>query len=377
MKKITLFFALAIYLHFTDVNAAINPLSATDETGYVITIKSGDIQNQYIYLSRRASGEWKDLNSAKVKGDENVVFKGKLDHPEVLYLRMENSDKRISFFAENSNIVILPDFDEPENTMVSGSDVHQEFTAYKDLFRDLNTKRDQIYQTYLAARKTGKEEKMEEIVTQMEVLGNQELELNKQFVTENRGSWVSPYIIGRKMYHSLSLEELKSLVNNLDKKVVNSSYAKEMKDYIEVLENVAIGEKYADFELPTPEGDMLALSDITGENYILIDFWASWCGPCRRENPNVVAIYQDFKDKGFDILGVSFDTKKENWEKAIKDDNLTWHQVSDLEGWNSSAGDLYGVKSIPHTVLINPEGIIIAKNLKGDELRNRLEDLLP
>ena len=172
----------------------------------------------------------------------------------------------------------------------------------------------------------------------------------------------------------MRLDELKEAVNKLDKKVEKSAYIKQLKDYINVREKVAIGKKFTDFELPSPEGGKLALSDITGDNYILIDFWASWCGPCRRENPNIVALYEDFKDKGFDILGVSFDRDEKSWKQAIKDDNLTWHHVSDLEGWNSKAGEIYGVKSIPHTVLLNPEGTIIAKNLTSEELREKLEE---
>ncbi|MGC9341832.1 MAG: TlpA family protein disulfide reductase, partial [Bacteroidales bacterium] len=107
-----------------------------------------------------------------------------------------------------------------------------------------------------------------------------------------------------------------------------------------------------------------------------IDFWASCCGPCRRENPHVVAMYNDYKDKGFDIFGVSFDNSRENWLKAIDDDKLTWHHVSDLKGWGSAAGKLYGVNSIPHTVLLDPEGVIKAKNLRGDALKEKLDELL-
>jgi thiol-disulfide isomerase/thioredoxin len=110
-----------------------------------------------------------------------------------------------------------------------------------------------------------------------------------------------------------------------------------------------------------------------GGKYVLIDFWASWCGPCRAENPNLVKVYNDFKDKGFDIFGVSLDTDRKSWLKAIKDDNLTWHHVSDLKGWENSAAQVYGVRAIPANVLLDKDGYIIGKNLRGEDLRKKLE----
>jgi peroxiredoxin len=143
---------------------------------------------------------------------------------------------------------------------------------------------------------------------------------------------------------------------------------------VETLKNVAVGETVTDFTLNDPSGNPVALSSFRGK-ILLIDFWASWCGPCRRENPNVVKLYNDFNDKGFEILGVSFDEDFNRWVGAIEDDQLTWPHVSDLQGWGSAAGKLYGINSIPATVLVDREGTIIAKNLRGEELRKKLEEL--
>lgn len=129
-----------------------------------------------------------------------------------------------------------------------------------------------------------------------------------------------------------------------------------------------------DIVLPNPEGEEVALSSLRGK-YVLIDFWASWCKPCRMENPNVVRMYKKYSDDPFEIYGVSLDQKRDNWLKAIKDDHLTWVHVSDLKYWNSAAAKLYNITSIPHTVLIDPEGKIVATNLRGPSLENKLEEL--
>ncbi|MFD2742933.1 MULTISPECIES: TlpA family protein disulfide reductase [Sphingobacterium] len=170
-------------------------------------------------------------------------------------------------------------------------------------------------------------------------------------------------------------KELTVLFKKLDKKVRKSTQGQIFDRYLKALENSSVGKKAPSITQFDLEGSPYALSDLQGQ-YVLVDFWASWCPPCRAENPKLVALYEEFKGKNFEILGISFDSEFENWAKAVKDDNLTWKHISDLQGWNNYASLIYGVKAIPQNILVDPQGIIIARNLHGDALRTKLMEVL-
>ena len=136
----------------------------------------------------------------------------------------------------------------------------------------------------------------------------------------------------------------------------------------------AIGQPAPEIELPNPEGQVVKLSSFKGK-YVLVDFWAKWCGPCRKENPNVVRAYNQYKDKGFTVFGVSLDRSKDDWLRAIQEDGLTWTHVSDLKYWQSEAAKTYNINAIPFSVLLDPQGVIIGKNLRGAALENKLAEI--
>lgn len=197
-----------------------------------------------------------------------------------------------------------------------------------------------------------------------------------EFSTAHSDSYFTPYVIG-SIASLLQAKEVKELLDKLTPEVKSGKVATEMVEQVEGALAMSEGGKAPDFTMNDVDGNPVKLSDVYGKSkYLLIDFWASWCSPCRAENPNVVANYLKYHEKGFDILGVSLDKEKDAWVKAIAADQLTWSHVSDLQGWKNAAAKKYAVQSIPANLLVDSEGNIIARNLRGEALGAKLEELL-
>jgi peroxiredoxin len=202
---------------------------------------------------------------------------------------------------------------------------------------------------------------------------NKQIEIEQNFVRENPGSMISGHILNT--YSSTWGKEVTSaLYANFSQELKNSTYGRSIASFIALNKDIKLGDKYADFSQTDTQGKSVRLSDLEGK-IILLEFWGSWCGPCRKTNPELVKVYNEFKDRGFEIMGVASETDKNNWLKAIEQDKLTWTNVSDLNGDKNEAAIIYGVSYYPTNFLIDKSGVIIARYLNIKQLRNKLAEL--
>jgi peroxiredoxin len=314
---------------------ALSGLIACSENN--LSIK-GTVEGEHsgkVYLQKFDNKMFRTIASTDIKNGK-FDFSQNVEIPEIYGLSLDTAKSAYLLFLDGNPVkVTLNAANYFQNTKVTGSSLH-------DLFMDYGSRQDV---------------KIDE------------------FIKEHPASLVAAYVLYREFSYRLSPDEIRSCVALLDASLQQTPYVHVLNELAETLDRVAIGKPAPDFTLNTPDGTPVKFSDKLGKGYVLLDFWASWCGPCRRENPNVVNSFNKYKDKGFDVFGVSLDSRMEAWTKAIDSDKLAWTNVSDLKSWNSAPAKLYGVRAIPSNILIDPSGVIVAKNLRAEELDRELSKL--
>ncbi|MFT3936106.1 MAG: TlpA disulfide reductase family protein [Chitinophagaceae bacterium] len=316
-----------------------------------------------------------DANDAKDTIAKGLVkkgvfeLKGSLREPILVSLFFKDAQKRTILFLDNNKITVEGNIDNLQKLTVTGSPSQTDFQAFQDTFNPL-------FDKYTKASQRMKTEGMtDSLQMQAAKTFTAIQEQVEMFLQHHTASPVSPFLLLVTAQLSDDITVLEKRFNTLEQPAQTNYYGKYLRQMIDDAKIGAVGSDAMDFTQNDAEGKPVSLSSYKGK-YVLLDFWASWCGPCRMENPNVVNTYAQFKDKNFTVLGVSLDKAKNPWLKAINDDKLTWTHVSDLKFWNNEIAVKYHIQSIPQNFLIDPSGKIIAKNLRGPALKEKLCQLL-
>jgi len=375
MNKNLLLIALVVLL-----TVSCNQQTKEVEDGWYITLKGtvGFPQKGKITLLPILPGE--EVKEDTIALNSDYTFNKKIFLTEPGYYRLNFYDKQVmNVILDKSDIEINVDGNDQYGfAEIKGSPDHNLINEIQVISQEFQNSPEvqQLGQRMMQAQSSGDKDAAEALIEEYKQLEKGSHDKIAALIRANPTSLATinllqhNNVLDKEQYFWLYQE----IANELKQNVKEGMHVQNFIQFVNKMSVLAVGQEAPEIALPSPDGDIVKLSSLRGQ-YVLIDFWAKWCRPCRIENPNVVRMYNRFHDKGFEIYGVSLDRTKEDWLQAIEEDKLTWIHVSDLKFWQSEAAQRYNVDAIPFTVLLDPDGKIIAKNLRGKALERKLEEI--
>jgi len=364
--------------------------NTVERDGYYVTGSAPGIYNGVrAYLETTDERGRKTAMDTAIVMNEKFTFEGKVEYPEMLNLSINSVSGSLPLIIENETIDIIIDKDNIFNSKIEGSEATDALITYNKNIREMGARRRELGMTLRTQDPSNMDPSTNADLKELEALNAKMINYAFDFINSHQDNVFSLALLDNQLKNNTEdFNRIEESFSNLEDHLKNSVQGrmlevkiKNTKSEKEAMGATEIGKVAPAFSAPSPDGKTLSLNDIKGK-VTLIDFWASWCRPCRIENPNVVKVYNKYHDKGLEIISVSLDGSRNQkdpkaaWIKAIKEDNLTWHHVSNLNYFNDPVAKSYNIRSIPATFLLDESGKIVAKNLRGPALENAVSKLL-